>query len=132
MKTILSNIEFHYTYIIIALGFILTGYFSNLLVFTSIIVFHELGHYIIARINNLNPKKIIIYPFGGITKLDHLINTKINKELAVAISGVIFQTIYFIIITILYKNNIIREYIYIIFKNYHYNIIWNNFIFYII
>ena len=123
MKTILSNIEFHYTYIIIALGYAITGYFPNLIIFTSIIVFHELGHYIIARINNLNPKKIIIYPFGGITKLDHLINTKINKELAVAISGVIFQTIYFIIITILYKNNIIREYIYIIFKNYHYNIL---------
>ena len=58
MKTILNNIEFHYTYIIIALGYIITGYFPNLIIFTSIILFHELGHYIIAKINNLNPKKI--------------------------------------------------------------------------
>ena len=123
MKTILNKIEFHYTYIIISLGYILTGYFPNLIIFTSIILCHELGHYTVAKINNLNPKKIIIYPFGGITKLDHLINTKIKKELYVAISGIIYQTIYFIIITILYKNNIVREYIYIIFKNYHYNIL---------
>ena len=123
MKTILNKIEFHYTYIIIALSFIITGYFPNLIIFTSIILFHELGHFIIAKKNNLNPQKITIYPFGGITKLDHLINTKINKELEVAISGIIFQTIYYTVILILYKNNIIKEYIYNIFKHYHYNIL---------
>ena len=123
MKIIWNKIEFHYTYILIALGYILTGYFANLIIFTSIILFHELGHYIVAKINNLNPQKITIYPFGGITKLDHLINTNIYKELEVAISGIIFQSIYFILITILYKNNVIREYIYNIYSNYHYNIL---------
>ena len=52
------KIEFHYTYIIVALGFILTGYFSNLLVFTSIIIIHELGHFLVAKINKLNVEKI--------------------------------------------------------------------------
>jgi len=73
------KIEFHYTFIIIAISFILTGYFSNLIIFTSIILFHEMGHYIIAKINHLNPKKIIIYPYGGITIINNLINTKIVK-----------------------------------------------------
>lgn len=123
MKNILNKIEFHYTYIILAISFILTGYFSNLIIFTSIILFHELGHFTLAKIYNLNPEKIIIYPFGGITKLNHLINTKIYKELLTAISGIIFQFIYFFIITVLYKNNIIREYILNIFTNYHYSIL---------
>ena len=122
MKNILNKIEFHYTYIIIAISFILTGYFPNLIIFTSIIIIHELGHYIIAKKNNLNPQKIIIYPFGGITKLNHLINTSIFKELEVAISGIIFQSIYYVLILILYKNNLLREYIYNIYKNYHYSI----------
>ena len=126
MKNILNKIEFHYTYIIIAIGYIITGYFPNIIIFTSIILIHELGHYIIAKIYNLNPVKITIYPFGGITKLNHLINTKIYKELYVSISGILFQSIYFIIITILYKNNIIREYIYNIFYNYHYSILLFN------
>ena len=38
------KIEFHSTYLLIAISFILTGYFSNLIIFTSIIIFHELGH----------------------------------------------------------------------------------------
>ena len=117
------KIEFHKTYILIAISFILTGYFSNLLIFTSIIIFHELGHFLVAKINNLNPKKIIIYPFGGLTIIDNLINTKIIKELTVAISGIIFQTIYYLIITILYQNNLIREYIFNIFTKYHYSIL---------
>ena len=76
------KIEFHYTYIIIALSFILTGYFSNLIVFTSIIIIHELGHFVVAKILKLNPDKIVIYPFGGITKMNNLINTEISKELS--------------------------------------------------
>ena len=117
------KIEFHYTYIIIAISFILTGYFSNLIIFTSIIIIHELGHYFVAKINNLNPQKIVIYPFGGITKMNNLINTKINKELMVAISGILFQSIYYLVIIILYNNNIVREYIYNLYTTYHYNIL---------
>lgn len=120
------KLEFHYTYIIIAISFILTGYFSNLLIFTSIILIHELGHYLVAKINNLNPDKIIIYPFGGITKLNIPINTKISKELMVAFAGVIFQSIYYLIILFLYKNNLLRTYIFDIFKNYHFSILLFN------
>ncbi len=120
------KVEFHYTYIIIAISFILTGYFSNLLIFTSIIIIHELGHYLIAKLNSLNPEKITIYPFGGITRLNIPINTKISKELMIALSGVIFQSIYYLLILFLYKNNILRTYIFEIFKNYHYSILFFN------
>ena len=122
------KIEFHYTYIIIAISFILTGYFSNLIIFTSIIIIHEFGHYVIAKLNKLNPDKIIIYPFGGITKMNNLINNPISKELMVAISGVLFQSIYYLIIIILYRNNIIREYIFNLYTAYHYSILIFNWI----
>ena len=117
------KIEFHKTYLLIAISFILTGYFSNLIIFTSIIIIHEFGHYIVAKINNLNPQKIVIYPFGGITVIDNLINTKIEKELMVAISGIGFQSIYYLIILIMYQNGLVREYIFNIFIKYHYSIL---------
>ena len=117
------KIEFHYTYLIIALSFILTGYFSNLLVFTSIIIIHELGHYLIAKLNHLKVEKIIIYPYGGITKMNNPINTKINVDLLVAISGVLFQTIYYLSIFFLYKQGIIRQYIFNQFTTYHQSIL---------
>ena len=120
------KIEFHYTYILIALGFILTGYFHNLIVFTSIIIIHELGHYIIAKSNKLTVEKIIIYPYGGLVKMNNLINTSINKELSVAVSGIIFQSIYYIIIIFLYNQGIIREYIFNLFNMYNKSILFFN------
>ena len=119
MKNILTKIEFHYTYIIMALGLVLTGHFINLIVFTSLIIIHELGHYITSIIFKYKVDKIIIYPYGGVTKLNTIINTNITKDLVVAVSGIIFQTLYFIIIFFLYKNNIIREYTYNLFLLYH-------------
>ena len=117
------KIEFHYTYILIAVGFVLTGHFHNLLVFTSIILIHESGHYIIAKINKLEVEKIIIYPYGGLVKMNNKINTSINKELIVAISGIIFQLAYYFIIIFLYQKGIIREYIFNLFNIYHKNIL---------
>lgn len=117
------KIEFHYTYILIALGFILTGYFHNLIVFTSIILIHELGHYIVAKLNKLNVEKIIIYPYGGLVKMNNLINISINKELFVAISGILFQSIFYLIIVYLHHQGIIREYIFNLFTIYNKSIL---------
>ena len=120
------KIKFHYTYIIISLGFILSGYFSNLIVFTSIIIIHELGHSIIAKINNLDVQEITIYPFGGLTKINAPLNTNTNVEIKVAMAGITFQTIYYFIILFLYKNNLIREYIFNEFTIYNKNIFFLN------
>lgn len=123
MKNILSKIEFHYTFIIIAVGFILTGYFSNLIVFTSIIIIHELGHIITGLYFKYKIDKVIIYPYGGMTKFNTIINTNINKDILIAISGVLMQTIYFILITLLYTKGYIREYIYNTFTIYNKSIL---------
>lgn len=119
-------IEFHYTYLFIAFSFIITGHVKDLLVFTSIIIFHELGHYLMARINKVKVKKITIYPFGGITTLDTLINININRELLIAMGGILSQSIYMIIIIILYKYGFVREYIYNLYTRYNNSILYFN------
>ena len=112
MKNILNKIEFHYTYIIMAFGLVITGHFVNLIIFTSLIIIHEMGHIIISKILSYKIDKVIIYPYGGFVKLDTKINTKIENDLLVAISGIIMQSIYFGIIFFLYRNGIVREYIF--------------------
>lgn len=119
-------IEFHYTYLFIAFSFIITGHIKDLLVFTSIIIIHEIGHYTMAKINKVKVKKITIYPFGGITTLDTLINININRELLIAMGGILFQTIYMLIIIILYKYGFIREYIYNLYTRYNNSILFFN------
>lgn len=119
MKNIFTKIEFNYSFLIMALGLVLTGHFSNLIIFTSLIIIHELGHVIIALFFKYKVKKIIIYPYGGLTKFNTLINTNIKKDLLISVSGVILQSIYFFIIFLLYSNGIVREYIYNLFLLYH-------------
>ena len=119
MKNIFKKVEFHYTFLVIALGLVLTGHFSNLIVFTSLILIHELGHVIVALLFNYKIKKMVIYPYGGVTKLDTIINTDINKDLLVSISGIILQMFYFFLTYLLYINGIVREYIYNLFLLYH-------------
>jgi len=124
----MNKIKFHYTYYIICFSFLFTGQFLNLIIFTSLILIHELGHYLACVITNVNVNKIVIYPYGGITKIDSIIDLKFDKELIISIFGIIFQCIYFFIIYLLYINNFIRGYTYNLFCNYHYSMLIFNLI----
>ena len=119
-------IKFHYTYIIMAIGFILTGHFLNLIIITTIIIIHELGHYTTAKILNFKVDKIIIYPFGGLTRINDLVNKDINEEILIATSGIIYQYAFYLLILYLYKNSIIREYTINLYKTYNSGIIFFN------
>lgn len=121
MKNI--SIKFHSTFLIMALGFVLTGYFVNLLILLNIILVHELGHYIICLIKKYPVKNLTIYPFGGLLKIEEFINRDIDDELLLATMGIIFQSLYFLIIHYLYIHAIVREYIYDIYKIYNYSIL---------
>jgi len=124
----MNKIKFHYTYYIISISFLLTGEFLNLIIFTSLIIVHELGHYISCLITKVNVDKIIIYPYGGITKIDDVIDIDLKKEFLISISGIIMQCIYFFVVYILYENCLIREYTYNIFIKYHYSMLFFNII----
>lgn len=104
------KIEFHSSYLLMALGFILTGYYLNLIVFTSLILVHEMGHYLVARMNRIPVKEIIIYPYGGMTKLEDMVNRDIYEELLVASSGVIFQYGFYLVMGFCCQKGWIREY----------------------
>ena len=124
----MNKIKFHYTYYIICFSYLLTGQFLNLIIFTSLIIIHELGHYFSCLITNIKVDKIIIYPYGGITKINDIIDINFKKELLISISGIIFQSLYFLIILFLYKNNFIRDYTFNLFCNYHYSMLIFNLI----
>ena len=110
MKTILNKIYFHPLFIIIVLIFILIGYFKFISYFMLLIIVHELGHILVSTLFKWNIDKIIVLPFGGLTKFNELINRPIIEEFLVAISGIVFQEIFFILI----KDYINYEHFYLI------------------
>lgn len=63
-----------------------------------LIVIHEAGHILMALLFKWKIDKIIILPFGGLTKFDVMINTPLIEDFLVAISGVVIQTIFFVLL----------------------------------
>lgn len=126
IRKFLSKLKINnYTLILLFLSLI-TGLFKEIIVIFTIIIIHEFGHYIMMEKYKFNVKEIVIYPFGGITKLDDIIDKPLKEEFLVTIMGPLFQEILYIIILILYRQNNISEYIYLLYKNYNYSILLFN------
>ena len=56
---------------------------------------HELGHILISLLFKWKIYKIIILPFGGLTKYNEIINRPLIEEFLVSISGILLQLIFF-------------------------------------
>ncbi|MBQ3142578.1 MAG: M50 family metallopeptidase [Bacilli bacterium] len=101
-KIYISNI----TYIILLIS-LLAGYFEYIFLLLIFIIIHEFGHLIIASLLGFNIDKIIIYPFGGLTKFNIKISESILKEFIVAISGALFQILFYLFLKTIYSYNYI-------------------------
>lgn len=105
---LLNKIKVHdLTYVVLFLSF-LAGYFDILMLLLLLIIIHEFGHFITALYLSKDVK-VIIYPFGGITKINTFLNDKILKELIIIIAGPILQILFVLLIFILYKNGFIID-----------------------
>lgn len=91
IKTILSKIQFHFFFYIVALVCVLAGYFYEFALFTYLILIHECGHISAGMYFKWNIKKIIILPFGGITLFEDALNKPIKEEWIITVMGPIFQ-----------------------------------------
>lgn len=104
--TIKNIFKIHILFYFIGLVCFLTGYFKSFIIFSSIIVVHELGHIIGALVFKWKIDKIILLPFGGITIFKENIDKSLKEEFIIAILGPLFQLIFYLI----YKNNLTFSY----------------------
>lgn len=126
IKKFLSKIKINnYTLILLFLSLI-TGLFKEISVIFTLIIVHEFGHYIMMEKYNFNVKEISIYPFGGVTKLEDIIDKPLKEELYITLMGPLFQELLFILILILYNKNILSEYNFELYKNYNFSILLFN------
>ena len=126
IKTILNKIYIHpFTYILIFLSGI-TGMIKEFCFILLIIFIHELGHLFGSFVYKWNFNKIAIYPFGGCCKFDEKINRPIKEELFILIMGPFFQIVLYFIMILFSKYGLISYRNILIFKNYHYTLLFFN------
>ena len=95
MKNILNKIYLHPFFLVTLLLFVFIGRFRFIIYFMLLILVHELGHVLISLIFKWKIDKIIILPFGGLTKYNEIINRPLIEEFFVAISGILIQIIFY-------------------------------------
>ncbi|MDD2504906.1 MAG: hypothetical protein PHF21_01385 [Bacilli bacterium] len=105
------------TYIIL-LSVLLAGYFNYFLIFSTILIIHDLGHILFLKIFKYNINDITILPFGSLINSNISSNDSTKHILVISASGVIFQlALYpvFYILNMYYINDVS----YNIFLNYN-------------
>lgn len=100
--------------------------YKEFMIIFSLIIIHELGHLGAALIFRWNLDKIAIYPFGGCVKFNEKLNKPLYEELFILLSGPMIQMLYFLIIFVLSSNNLISYRNYLLFKNYHFSLLFFN------
>lgn len=93
MKNILTKFHLNITTYLFFLIAFLCGYFKETILIFSIVFLHECGHVITILLCQYKVLKVELYPFGGMTKIDKPINSSINKEMLISLSGICMQLI---------------------------------------
>ena len=128
MKNILDKIKIDYsTYLLILIG-LLAGYIKNILVILIIVIVHELGHVFFFYLYKIEIDKIIIYPYGGVSRVNKKIHERIYKDILISLGGIIFQGLLIIGVIFLYKGGFIVKSTYNMFITYNKSVILFNLI----
>lgn len=126
MKDIFKKIHISSFFIIIIFLSFVSGLFRDIITLFLVIIVHEIGHVASSLMYSWNIKKIDIFLCGGFITYDEVIDKPFKEEFLIAISGFIFQTIFYLLIAILCRFNIIGENIYFLVKKYHYSVLFFN------
>ncbi|MEG2311502.1 MAG: M50 family metallopeptidase, partial [Bacilli bacterium] len=111
-----SIFKIHFLFYVVSFICIITGLFKPFLIITILIVIHELGHLLMALYYGWKIDKIIIFPFGGVTKFNEKINKPIREEFLILIMGPIIQIIFYFLCDYFFGYNAMLE-------KYHYTLL---------
>lgn len=95
------NIIIHPLYYIVAFISFITGHFKAYIIYTLIILVHELGHIFAGIVLKWHISKITVYPFGCMTTFNNKLNSSSIEEFLILIYGPLFQ----ILFNMLYPTN---------------------------
>ena len=99
---IIKNIfRIHPFYYFFALISVFTGNFKNFILFSTIIIVHEFGHFFMALFLKWRVEKILLLPFGGVTIFNEDLNRPMIEEFLILICGPLLQ----IFFTFFFKND---------------------------
>lgn len=94
---IFKQIKWHPTFLLFSFLSFITGMIVEMLIIFSIVILHELGHYVAAKHYKWKIKRIIIWLFGGVLIVDESSRYHLKEDLFVTLFGPLQHVLVFII-----------------------------------
>lgn len=91
---------------------IITGTFMELTIIFTIVIIHEMGHYLMAKVFRWRIRKVMLWVFGGVMETDEHGNRSIKEDLLVTIAGPAQHFLIYLLFIILLEAGIITDPIY--------------------
>ena len=103
VKFLIMKIRYniHLLYYVVAFISFITGHFKGYIIYTLVILVHELGHIFAGFVLKWPILKVTIYPFGCMTTFNNKLNSSSIEEFLILIYGPLFQ----ILFNRIYPNN---------------------------
>lgn len=83
----MPKIHIHPLLMVFIMISIVTGTFINLLIMFVIVLWHELGHYMMARYFNWHIESVVLWVFGGVMKTDEHGTCRLYEDILVTMAG---------------------------------------------
>lgn len=126
MKNILDKFRIDSsTYILMLFG-LLSGHIKSVFLILIIVLIHEFGHVFFFFLFNIEIESIVIFPFGGVTKVNKKVHERIYKDVLISLGGIIFQIILYGLFYLMHNQGIVVKSTFELFKNYNISIIFFN------
>lgn len=93
-----------------------------------IVIIHEIGHVIFAKIFKRKITKIELLPFGGMTKMDAHISENIYEDILISVGGIFMQCLFGFYLRFLNSHCTINQQTFAFLENYNITIIIFNLI----
>ena len=123
MRSIYKKLKIRPELIIVFFLAFISGLFKDILVFFLIILIHELGHITSSLLYGWKIEKINFGICGGFICYSDKIDKPFKEEFLIAISGFLFQSLFYLFSFFLYKNSIIGIKQMVLIQKYHYSIL---------
>jgi stage IV sporulation protein FB len=107
---------------------LLSGYIKNIFIVLVIVLIHELGHVFFFYMFNYKVDSVVIYPFGGVSKVNKRVHERIYKDVIVSLGGIMFQVLLWFVFYLLYNCSFIVRSTYDMFVTYNFRIVLFNLI----
>ena len=90
--------------LIVAIIAILAGFYKEYVCMLVLLIIHELGHFLCAKIFGIHTQQILLYPLGGLSKMELDISEDYKKELLIILMGPLFQCVAYLILKFIFTN----------------------------